>query len=140
MSNEVKSSDVKIHVFISRIENKDDRHCPKKSWGWEEWIVNNELYCGKRLHFTVADGSTSMHFHVRKHETMYVERGVFDIAILDTTVGERVHHVLGPGDSIVIPPNTPHAIRAHGLVDGEAILVEFSTHHEDSDSYRVSKR
>ena len=37
-----------------------------------------------------------------------------------------------PGLSILIEPNTKH--RFTGLEDSE--IIEFSTHHEDSDSYR----
>ena len=121
-----------------KVESKSDRHCPTKSWGWEEWIVNNELYCGKRLHFTKL-WNTSLHFHKNKHETMYVERGTFLIVVVDTTVGTEHGHNLKAGDSLVIPPLTPHRIIAMELDQGEAILVEFSTHHEDDDSYRVLK-
>lgn len=118
------------------VKTQEDRHCPEKSWGWEEWIVNNELYCGKRLHFDVSHGSTSLHFHVKKHETMYVERGTFCITTVDTATGESHENILREGESIVIPPNTPHRISAR---IAPAILVEFSTHHEDSDSYRIQR-
>ena len=37
-----------------------------------------------------------------------------------------------PGHSILITPNTKH--RFTGLENSE--IMEFSTHHEDSDSYR----
>lgn len=116
------------------VETLLQRHTPSKRWGWEEWIVNNDLYCGKRLHFEVLLGRTSLHFHARKHETMYVESGSFAIHIVDTTDARPTVHQLQQGDSIVIPPHTPHRIVATAL---PAVLVEFSTHHEDSDSYRV---
>lgn len=122
------------------IENLSSRHSPHKSWGWEEWIVNNDLYCGKRLHFTRQFGHTSLHFHMKKHETMYVEKGVFHIKTVDQTSIERVYHTLVPGDSLTIEPGTVHQIEAFVLDEtGEAVLVEFSTHHEDSDSYRVER-
>ena len=41
-------------------------------------------------------------------------------------------HIMLPGHSILIAPNTKH--RFTGLEDSE--IMEFSTHHEDSDSYR----
>ena len=122
------------------IEGISDRHCPKKSWGWEEWIVNNDLYCGKRLHFEKIGGSTSLHFHMKKHETMYVEKGVFVITTVDPVTAKRTQHTLVKGDSIVIEPGCTHRIEAAALDNyTEAVLVEFSTHHEDSDSYRVEK-
>ena len=119
---------------MERVETLLLRHSPSKKWGWEEWIVNNDLYCGKRLHFEVLNGSTSLHFHIRKHETMYVESGQFLITIVETSTGKASQHDLTVGDSIVIPPNTPHRITATAV---PAVLVEFSTHHEDSDSYRI---
>lgn len=124
------------------MSRKIDSHLKRephiKSWGYEEWIVNNDLYCGKRLHFEVDDGSTSMHFHMRKHETMYVERGRFQITIIEQDRDDLkpVHYVLNQGDSIVIEPGTIHQIRN---LKRNSVLVEFSTHHEDSDSYRVKR-
>lgn len=101
--------------------------------------MNNDLYCGKRLHFTTPPQdnvfpSTSLHFHANKHETMYVESGQFQISVVHTESGGWTHWNLIDGDSIVIPPNTPHRITALKI---PSVLVEFSTHHEDSDSYRI---
>lgn len=121
---------------MESVEGLKERHTEPKKWGWEEWIVNNDLYCGKRLHFEVLRGCTSLHFHVKKHETMYVESGQFTITVIDTRGGDAVDHHLFKGDSIVIKPNTPHRITATSVL---FILVEFSTHHENSDSYRIEK-
>jgi len=119
---------------MESVRKLSHRNKPEKRWGWEEWIVNNDLYCGKRLHFTAIGGSTSLHFHVKKHETMYVESGSFLITVIDTSDASEHVHSLTRGDSIVIPPMTPHRIEA---VTPPSVLVEFSTHHEDSDSYRI---
>jgi mannose-6-phosphate isomerase-like protein (cupin superfamily) len=119
-------------------EDIKSRECPEKSWGYEEWIVNNDLYCGKRLHFTIPGGKTSMHFHKNKHETMYVESGSFVIKFapsLEVTEPGSREIILYKGDSIVIPPMTPHQISAYDYLP--SVLIEFSTHHEDSDSYRM---
>jgi mannose-6-phosphate isomerase-like protein (cupin superfamily) len=105
----------------------------EKSWGHEEWIVNNDLYCGKRLHFTVRGGKTSMHYHLKKHETMYVESGIFEIRYLDRTTGLLEVTILRIGESLVISQETRHQIVA--IESG--VLIEFSTHHEDSDSIRM---
>ncbi len=40
--------------------------------------------------------------------------------------------VMKPGDALLIPPYTKH--RFTGLEDSE--IIEFSSHHEESDSYR----
>lgn len=128
---------------MATIESENSRPPHIKKWGWEEWIVNNEMYCGKRLHFTEVNCGTSMHFHMKKHETMYIESGHFLITVIDKFSAEEQHHYLLPGDSIVITPGTVHRITCTSLPETEcidpkdAILVEFSTHHEDSDSYRV---
>jgi quercetin dioxygenase-like cupin family protein len=121
---------------MERVESLADRHTETKGWGWEEWIVNNDLYCGKRLHFVAKGGRTSLHFHVNKHETMYVESGSFNILMIDTVSGTEIVRELKKGDSIVIKPQTPHRIIA---AEVPSVLVEFSTHHENSDSYRIMK-
>jgi len=111
-----------------------DKHT--KSWGHEEWIVNNELYCGKKLVFKKAGGATSLHFHIKKHETMYCAKGRFKITSVDSKTGVPRDFHLDPGDSIVIVPLDIHRITA---LDDHSELIEFSTHHEDSDSYRAAK-
>lgn len=110
-----------------------ERH--QKSWGYEDWVVNNDLYCGKLLHFDRAGGKTSLHFHAKKHETMWCTRGSFTIHFVDTN-GVPWKSRLSPGETVVITPLLVHRIEA--LEDGSE-LVEFSTHHEDSDSYRVAR-
>ena len=42
-----------------------------KVWGREEWIVNNEKYCGKKL-ILKKGYSCSMHHHKIKDETFYI--------------------------------------------------------------------
>jgi mannose-6-phosphate isomerase-like protein (cupin superfamily) len=47
----------------------------EKLWGREEWIVNNELYCAKRL--IVDPGfSCSLHSHNIKDETFVIQDGI----------------------------------------------------------------
>jgi mannose-6-phosphate isomerase-like protein (cupin superfamily) len=45
-----------------------------KGWGEEVWIINCSDYCMKFLHFK-AGSKGSMHFHVSKHETWYIQKG-----------------------------------------------------------------
>ena len=113
-----------------------DRAKHEKSWGFEDWVVNNDLYCGKRLVFETNGGHTSLHFHAKKHETMLCVRGMFKVVMVDAATASRSEVELMPGDALEIPQNTPHRIVA--LADGSE-LIEFSTHHEDSDSYRVER-
>lgn len=97
----------------------------KKTWGDEEVIVNNELYCGKILHL---DGGfrSSLHRHRSKAETFYVLYGTPDIEIS----GVVFHPV--PGTAYTIPPGVWHRFWS----DGPAKIIEFSTHHEDEDVER----
>jgi len=96
----------------------------KKEWGKEIWLVNRD-YCGKRLILNKGY-RCSMHYHKNKDETFYVLKGKVLMEI-----GNK-KYVMLPGHSILIEPNTKH--RFTGLEDSE--IMEFSTHHEDSDSYR----
>ena len=40
----------------------------KKEWGSEVWMVNNELYCGKKL-MLIKGKRVSLHKHKNKDET-----------------------------------------------------------------------
>ena len=95
-----------------------------KVWGEERWIVNRD-YCGKLL--VLKKGfRCSMHHHKNKDETFYINKG----RVLMEYDGKKM--VMKPGDALLIEPNKKH--RFTGLEDSE--IIEFSTHHEDSDSYR----
>lgn len=122
-------------MFRAVAETVENRVLVEKTWGSEEWIVNNDSYCGKLI--LVNKGRhTSIHFHSLKHETMYCLKGHFRIEMSDPTTGERYDVELSPGSSVVIQQNQPHAIWG---VEDENILIEFSTPHCDTDSYRVSR-
>ena len=47
-----------------------------KGWGYEIVFENNEKYCGKVLVFKKG-AEFSMHYHMIKDETWYVESGEF---------------------------------------------------------------
>ncbi len=111
---------------------KQDHH--PKGWGEEIWIENIDEYCGKLLVFK-AGKKCSMHFHAKKKETMYLQSGRMTIELIDPENGKWYSVDLEPGDSILIPPNQLHQICAHE----DSLLFEFSTKHEDSDSYRAWK-
>ncbi len=95
-----------------------------KVWGEERWIVNRD-YCGKLL--ILRKGyRCSMHHHKNKDETFYVNKG----KVLLELDGKRIF--MKPGSAQLVKPNQKH--RFTGIEDSE--IIEFSTHHEDSDSYR----
>ena len=106
-------------------------HVPK-GWGEEIIIENNELYCGKILIFD-AGCKFSMHYHMNKDETWWVEYGEFIYRWIDTETAKVNEAKLQEGDVVRQLPGQPHQLEA--ISNGR--IFEVSTHHEDSDSYRV---
>ncbi|HEY5220735.1 MAG TPA: PfkB family carbohydrate kinase [Candidatus Paceibacterota bacterium] len=99
-----------------------------KVWGYERWVENNDRYCCKIL--GVNKGyQCSLHYHKNKDETFLVTEGQIRFEL-----GDEVMH-LRPGSFIRVPPNTPH--RFAGIED--SLIMEFSTHHDDADSYRIEE-
>ena len=105
----------------------------EKVWGKEIVIVNRE-YCGKILKLKKGF-RCSLHYHKKKDETFYILTGKVLIEIVGNFGAPDTEHVMLPGGSINIAPYIQH--RFTGLEDSE--IIEFSTHHEDSDSYRLTK-
>ena len=105
-----------------------------KGWGHELIIHNSEKYCGKLLVFK-AGCKFSMHYHLLKQETWYVNKGTFIYRWIDTNQGTELSTRLTVGDVVTQYPGQPHQLEA--LEDGE--IFEVSTQHFDSDSYRVWK-
>lgn len=105
-----------------------------KGWGEELIIENNELYCGKLLIFKKGC-KFSMHYHMNKDETWYVYSGSYRYRYIDTRNADVIEVTLLPGQVVRQKPGQPHQLEA--LDDGT--IFEVSTHHEDSDSYRVWK-
>lgn len=106
----------------------------EKGWGYEVIIVNNELYCGKILHFNQG-AKFSMHFHIKKKETWYVSSGSFLFRWINTSNADVIEEALWPGDTITNEIGEPHQI----ICIEEGDIFEVSTNHQDSDSYRVGK-
>ena len=103
-----------------------------KGWGSELIIENNDMYCGKILIF--KEGCKfSMHYHLEKDETWYVNSGEFIYRWIDTDNADVHEDTLVQGDIVRQRPGQPHQIEAKTA--GE--IFEVSTHHKDSDSYRV---
>jgi quercetin dioxygenase-like cupin family protein len=105
----------------------------EKAWGYELWIINNELYCGKLLVFKQGK-QFSMHYHLLKDEAWYVSEGVFNYKYIDTETAAEVEMIIEKGACIHLLPGQPHQLLA--LTEG-ATIFEVSTQHFDEDSYRV---
>jgi uncharacterized cupin superfamily protein len=68
----------------------------------------------------------SVHYHKNKTETFYVVSGKVLLELDDEV------YMLLPGDAVDVNLGQKH--RFSGIEDSE--IIEFSTHHEDEDSYR----
>jgi D-glycero-beta-D-manno-heptose-7-phosphate kinase len=97
----------------------------KKVWGEEHWIVNQD-YCGKKL-ILKKNYRCSLHHHKKKDEVFYVIKGK---VLLEAN---NKNMILLPGDSFHVKQYCNH--RFTGLQNSE--IIEFSSHHEDEDSYRL---
>lgn len=109
-----------------------------KPWGWELWICNGDMYCGKKL-FIKQGHWLSYHHHNIKDEVLFVESGKIDFAN-DETFLDAISKIpsvltLGPGEAFHVKPGTKHQM--HAIYD--TVLFEFSTHHEDEDSIRTTR-
>lgn len=117
---------------------KNVHQCPEckipKGWGHEIIIENNDKYCGKILVFK-AGCKFSMHYHMIKDETWYVNKGEFIYRWIDTKTADIIEQNLVVGDVVRQRPGQPHQLIA--LTGGE--IFEVSTEHFDGDSYRVMK-
>jgi mannose-6-phosphate isomerase-like protein (cupin superfamily) len=104
----------------------------KKAWGKEEHIVNNEKYCGKKLH--LKEGfRCSIHAHP-KEETFYIEKGlVFMELENEDGNGQMESLILKRKDIVHILPNKYH--RFSGLK--KSVIIEFST--PDTESTRKTQ-
>jgi mannose-6-phosphate isomerase-like protein (cupin superfamily) len=109
----------------------EEMHFVTKTWGWERWIVNNDQYCGKILCIE-KDKFCSFHFHKVKDEVLFCQDGTIAICY-DEGNGQKLE-LLYPGEAFHVAPGTIHQMYALETT----YIHEFSTHHEDSDSYRVS--
>jgi len=97
----------------------------EKLWGSEIWVCNLN-YCGKILKLNKGF-RCSLHFHKLKDETFYVIKGE---VLMEINNRKRKMKV---GDAQRIKPMERH--RFTGIKDAE--IIEFSTHHLDTDSYRL---
>ncbi len=120
----------------------------EKGWGYEKWIVNKKEYCGKLLFFKESK-KCSIHYHILKDETFYVDSGKVEMHWMDMPANmnytedmllemfqkNKTIDILTTGQSFYVPVGRIHRVVA--LEDTK--VFEFSTEHFDSDSYRLEK-
>lgn len=100
----------------------------EKAWGNELWVANRNGYCGKLL-YIMPKHTCSVHMHPVKAESFMCLAG---IAYVDE--GNGAGYNLGLYDTVHIPPGTYHRFVNYG--NDPALLVEFSTTHDDADVVR----
>lgn len=110
-------------ILANRAVIIDDDH----EWGYQIRLCNGEDYAGKFLVLTNTR-SGSLHFHKNKKETFIVLKGCVVV-----TYGNR-EEILKPGDQVVIFPEKRHSMFAKEI---PSIILEISTHDENSDTYRI---
>lgn len=120
--------------MITIIKEEHDKDIVIKKWGNEIILHNRADYCAKLLRFH-RGGKFSMHFHIEKTETWYVNSGMFILRYIDPKNAEKHQIILTPGMVVEVEKGNPHQLEA--LDDGE--IFEASTMHYDYDSYRVEK-
>ncbi|OYT53962.1 MAG: cupin [Candidatus Altiarchaeales archaeon ex4484_2] len=77
-----------------------------KPWGREIWIIDEDEYAGKILEINKGD-RTSLHYHEKKKESMYVLEGKMRV----TDDGGN-QFMLGEGESLTICCNEAHSLEA----------------------------
>lgn len=103
----------------------------KKWWGYEKTFINGPWYTMKEL-WLEDGGHTSLHFHVEKHETIYVISGTLAMEIrIDKNMEV---YKLPEGHAWIVPPGYPHRLLASY---GDVTLMEASTYDQPSDSIRL---
>ena len=112
---------------------------PKK-WGTEEWVVNDE-YCGKVLTF-LKDMTSSIHYHKNKKETFFIILG--GVHIESSPVKDFMKNrkfvkrvTLYKWMSFTLLPFTVHRITG---IWSRNVIIEISSHHKNSDVYRINEK
>ena len=138
-------------MSLEKISEDDET---PKTWEREISIVNNELYCGKKL--ILDEGfRSSLHYHGNKDKTFYVERGrvllelgkegeaLAEKDMIEMMIEDGLDYnshlettVMEEGEALRIKPCTLHR---YGSLQREAVIIEVSIPHKDEDSYRVEE-
>jgi mannose-6-phosphate isomerase-like protein (cupin superfamily) len=107
----------------------------QKSWGYEQWIENNDKYCMKVIVCRDEKWSSQglYHYHKIKDETFYIIEGTLVLELRDQT--NKWHFfILEPGDHVRIHPYELHRFKCEGAF---CKFIEASTHHDEEDSFRT---
>jgi len=107
-----------------------------KDWGYEFWVVNHPLYCGKLL--VMSEGwESSIHCHTIKDETMMVLDGAAVMETWPDGLDNPPSYTMMRAEertSIRIPPGLIHRLMTS--IGSDVVIVEFSTTHSEDDVTR----
>lgn len=113
----------------------------KKGWGYEIWVANSPLYCGKIL--KIESGKKfSWHYH-QKDETFFCLEGngvlyhsENDCMVEGKFVKELAEKIdLLPGTAFYMKPGIRHQF----IATETTYLMEVSTQHFEEDSIKLEK-
>jgi mannose-6-phosphate isomerase len=93
----------------------------EKPWGREIWVAHTDKYALKIIEVNKGTRS-SLQYHVKKHEHIYVDAGCLQVEWENDTGGMEVLQ-LKPGDVIENKPGRKHRVTAIENVR----LIEVST-------------
>ena len=117
-----------MKVVIEDIKKLGTVHEGHK-WGYEIWIENTNDYCSKLL-VLMNQIKGSLHYHKIKRETFIILEGTVQLRVGDSVL------VLEKYDKVFVDRETRHQFQA---LSTTAVIMEISTHHEDSDSYKIDE-
>lgn len=130
----------------------DGRTIVPKKWGYEQIIINNDLYCSKKLTVIPNGMACSIHYHKKKTETFFVTAGTLLLEIYrplpgfdlrtggnsplvlsdyDRPIFKRLHQGSGP---VTIRPFVAHRF---WVLNEVCQFDETSTPDDPADSYRL---
>jgi len=101
----------------------------EKPWGREIWITKEEKYAAKILEIKRGERS-SLHYHKKKKETMYILKGKLKILV------DGKEFLLTEGESITLNPGEVHRLIAlEDISTIEASTPEFEDVIRVEDDY-----
>jgi quercetin dioxygenase-like cupin family protein len=133
MSNKIEPvmPDISSTAYQAGLIKPSDMPFVSKRWGWELWITNNSNYCGKLI-FIKQGHWLSYHHHKEKDEVLYVQNGQIEFTHNMNCKVETIE--ISEGFAFHVTPTIVHQMYAIK----DSLLIEFSTQHFDSDSYRIT--
>lgn len=113
----------------------DERRQPANlfhSWGTAKILYSDPTVTVKELTFATL-GKTSLHYHMRRRETLYVQTGLFLIRIFNREDQVFNEVQLTPGMSYSLSRGAIHQLKC--LTHG--VIIETSLNYEEQDVVRI---